>query len=281
MKRLLCFLALMVFLIPALAQTNVAKRQAMQDASNLFTGYNHDFWFGGAMSQPAVPIASAGETTGGSCTSTTTYRFYVSYKNATGETTLSPPSIELTPSSGSTNKTTVTILATNVPTQMNTWTAWFSSSADNHVARYACGTSGARVDTAAATLSADCLCSTSSDVQEPLSNSTADVYVFRIAEGPSSNAVTFGSGLTAAATSAPVPASGEFLKRDADTGCWQQWHDGTLGWQLCTNRAIMPDCASSRPTLEFGAMCKDQSSNPPRVLMNNGSGLIAVTGTNL
>src|SRR5882672_6380828 len=36
-----------------------------------------------------------------------------------------------------------------------------------------------------------------------------------------------------------------YLLRDADTGCWQEWKDGTLGWQLCADGVVPPDCTST------------------------------------
>jgi len=85
----------------------------------------------------------------------------------------------------------------------------------------------------------------------------------------------FATGVRLPASSTAAPGSGGFLKKDADTGCWQEWKDGTLGWQLCSNRVIPPDCAN-QPVLEFGAFCKNQTTG--EVLMNTGSGLVALTG---
>lgn len=87
---------------------------------------------------------------------------------------------------------------------------------------------------------------------------------------------TMSAGIKLSATTVAAPGSGTFLRKDADTGCYQQWQDGALGWQLCTSRVIPPDCAAAVPTLEFGAFCKDQTSG--RIIMNAGTGLVYVTG---
>ena len=100
---------------------------------------------------------------------------------------------------------------------------------------------------------------------------------------------TFTTGVTLTGGDMVIPSASKvtldgalnstYLKRDADTGCWQEWKDGTLGWQLCGDRVIMPDCSSGTPTLEFGAFCKDQSSG--RVIMNTGTGTVYVSGDSL
>lgn len=75
-------------------------------------------------------------------------------------------------------------------------------------------------------------------------------------------------------------ASTTYLQRDPDTGCWQEWKDGTLGWQLCSDGVVPPDCTSAGP-MEFGKFCKDQPTvnHGARVLMNTGSGIVVLSGT--
>lgn len=208
-------LLLALLCLPARAQ-DTAGRLAHQDGNNVFTASTNDFYFAGTLADPPPPVASAGSASGGSCSSAITYRLYLSYKNATGETDLSPPSIEFTPASGTTNKITITRPAT-IPANVNTWSAWFTYSTDDHVVVYGCGTSGSAVDTARATATYDCLCSTSTDATEPTSNTTENVYIMRIAQGPSSNLVTFGSGLTVSGGS--FIRSGPRVKEVCPVGC--------------------------------------------------------------
>jgi len=86
---------------------------------------------------------------------------------------------------------------------------------------------------------------------------------------------TLGAGAKFTATTTAAPGTGTYLRKDADTGCWQEWQDGALGWQLCQDGVVPPDCAATGP-LEFGKFCKDQMSGEVRI--KTGSGLIALTG---
>lgn len=111
-------------------------------------------------------------------------------------------------------------------------------------------------------------------------------YVRKEVQNTFSALQTFTTGVTLTGGDLTVPSGQKtildgslattYLKRDADTGCWQEWKDGTLGWQLCTSRVIPPDCASATPTLEFGAFCKDQVNK--RILMNTGNGNATLSG---
>lgn len=56
-----------------------------------------------------------------------------------------------------------------------------------------------------------------------------------------------------------------YLVKDLDTGCMQQWKDGTLGWQLCNGYVVPPDCGTDTSTVPFGGMCKDQATGRVRL----------------
>lgn len=188
MKRacqlLLCAILGMTSAIAQVDRPNVSYRPAAQNSSNVFTGYTNEFYFAGQMSQPQRPLATQGASTGGSCSSARTYRFYVSYANASGHTELSPPSYELTPTSGTTNLVTLTIPAGNIPWNAASWSGWFTSDSDNHVTVYGCGASGAEETVDNETLTFSCKCSTTTDAIEPTSNTTANVYPLRVGAGP-------------------------------------------------------------------------------------------------
>lgn len=196
MRKLIALMLLIVMGVSsavAVPTRNAANRPAFQDAPNIFIGDTNDFYFDGVMTDPLAPLATQGATTGGSCSVSNTYRIYVAYKNATGETDLSPPSIEFKPAAFTTNKITVTIPATRMPDNANTWSAWFSSSADAHATIRACSTGGAIEDVSASTLTATCLCSTTTDASEPTTNTTQEVYALRVATNPSEVSVTMPS----------------------------------------------------------------------------------------
>ena len=87
---------------------------------------------------------------------------------------------------------------------------------------------------------------------------------------------TFPYGITLTSTTQGINTIGIHLRYDADTACWQTWQDGSLGWQLCSGRNIPPDCIAGANPLEFGAMCKNQTTG--EVLMKMKNGLVALTG---
>ena len=234
------------------------------------------FLFEGALQNPPPPIPTAGANSGGSCSSSYTYQFYRSDANLSGETALSTVSARFTPAAGSSN--IITLSFGSFPNNASAVHFWFSRSDDEYSTIYACGAAGAISDVTSG-IAASCLCSTTATATHPTSNTTANVYSVYPVSGPSGTYVQFPAGLRFSSSSTTAPSSDVFLKKDADTGCLQEWKDGTLGWQLCSNRVIMPDCSSGTPTLEFGGFCKDQTSG--RVIMNTGTGTVYVSGDSL
>lgn len=140
----------------------------------------------GSMTQPPAPVTTLLGTLAGTCRSDTTYRTYISYTNISGETILSAASNDFTPSSGNTNRLTVTRGA--IPGNANRWRAWFSRSlTDNppHSIIRACGTAGSIEDKLTTDLTAVCPCSLSADAQEPLANTTRTLTALRATTSPS------------------------------------------------------------------------------------------------
>lgn len=179
-----------VFWWPTIAQ-NAAGLLSHQDASNTFTGNNQNFFFAGAVARPIPPVATQAATSGGACQNATTYRFYVSFKNATGETTMSPPSIEFKPASGTTNKVRLTMPDGSIGSNVNTWAVWYTRDTDNHATTRGCSTSGDVSYTEAATRTFDCVCGTTNDPTEPSSNTTHNAYALKVAINPASVGITF------------------------------------------------------------------------------------------
>lgn len=241
---------------PAHAQ-NTAGSIAYQDGSNVFSATGNDFLFRGTVATPDTPLASAGATTGGLASSALTYRVYVTYENASGETDLSHTSIEFTPASGSTNLITVTRGA--IGANVNTWSAWFTSSADDHRTIRGCGTGGVVVDTAASSATASCICGTTLYPIAPTANSTHDIYPLRVYTGPSTVGASIGS------VSLRPDLSGQLLA-----------YVGTAIVARITPNGITPGaCPANIWIMETGSRCVDSKG---RNIIVNGAGPILSTG---
>jgi hypothetical protein len=238
---------------------------AFQTDPNIFTGATNDFYFNGTLADPVPPTASAGATTGGSCSSANTYRLYVSFENSTGETDLSPPSIEFTPASGTTNIVTVTrpLVPLAVFNRINTWSAWFTSSSDGHVAVRGCSTDGAVADTAKATLSFSCLCGTIYDPDEPTVNKTNDIYVIRITNSTAEASVEFFS------------AGFEIQSLSGDTEI-VMYKDGAIAISIREDSLGVPACRSDLSLMSPG-LCLQTSTG--LLVFKDASGAFYRDGT--
>lgn len=124
-----------------------------------------------AVATPPTPTAALAGTTLGTCRADTEYKLYTSYVNLSGETILSS-GVTFQPSSGNTNRITVTRGA--IGSNVDTWRVWFSRSGggETHNVFRGCGASGAAVSVAAATTTQVCPCGVTQDPTEPSSNTT-------------------------------------------------------------------------------------------------------------
>jgi len=125
-----------------------------------------DFGYDYSLAQPQAPTAAQAQTTGGTCSNANQYRFYVSWKNKTGVSVVSPASSpDFQPASGTTNRVTVT--RPTAATEATQWNAWYSSSVDGHAQKKGCNIAGGSADVAIGTTTSECQCRTSGSTFAP------------------------------------------------------------------------------------------------------------------
>lgn len=134
-----------------------------------------DLGYDYTMATPAAPSRAAGPSSGGTCRNDRVYRFYVSWQNKTGKSMISAASADFTPSSGTTNKVTVT--RPTIDAEATSWDAWFSDSTEAggaHTTRRSCNVSG-ETNSAVGTTTFDCQCRTTNGSMAPSSNTSRRV----------------------------------------------------------------------------------------------------------
>ena len=114
---------------------------------------------------PGAPTAAQAQTTGGTCSNANTYRFYVSWKNKTGVSAVSPASSPDFTTSSTTSRVTVTRPA--AAAEATSWNAWYSSSATGHSQIKGCNVAGGSTDVAIGTTTSECQCRTTGSTFAP------------------------------------------------------------------------------------------------------------------
>lgn len=87
---------------------------------------------------------------------------------------------------------------------------------------------------------------------------------------------TFSKGATFTTTTQAPNSIGVSLKYDADTSCWQEWKDNTLGWQFCDAFVVPPPCSASITLMPLGGQCRNIATG--EIFMNTAGGIVALSG---
>lgn len=126
-----------------------------------------------AMADAAAPTNTQGSA-GASCGAV--HRTYVSWENDSGETAASTASSDIDP----TGLNRIVVNRPTIPATATGWYAWWSTSADSHATKKACGAGGVKTRKLPSDTASDCFCSSALPFNRaPTVNTTHSVYALR------------------------------------------------------------------------------------------------------